>query len=46
MGLKVSKLSPVMIDDILEKRYEIYKIQDLSKYEYLKVLDLKDLKEK
>lgn len=40
MGLKVSSMNALIEGDILDRRYEIYKMLKLDKIEYFKVEDL------
>ena len=42
MGLKISSLNALTYGDMLDNRYDIYKINELSKIEYFKVEDLLD----
>ena len=42
MGLKISSLNSLTYGDMLDNRYDIYKINELSKIEYFKVEDLLD----
>lgn len=44
MGLQTSKTSTLLVGDILDSRYEIYKIKQLSGIEYFKSDDLADYK--
>lgn len=42
MGLQTSKVNNIMTGDVLDARYNIYKIKKLSDIEYFKVDDLLD----
>ena len=40
MGLQVSSLNALIVNDVINKRYDIYKFQTLNDVEYFKVEDM------
>ena len=46
MGLQTSSNNNLIAGDTLDYRYDIYKIKKVSEFEYFKVEDWKDLREK
>lgn len=46
MGLQTSKNSTLIPGDILDKRYEMYKIKNFKDFEYFKVYDMIEFRDK
>lgn len=46
MGLQTSKLTTLIPGDVLDRRYELYKIKNFKDFEYFKVYDMIEFRDK